>query len=194
MDAFHTYLARQSTAKIGIWALVLILLAVLIAILPTVGFVRGFTMGTLHPVAEFDSGEVFELNDPTPFSGYYLSLSVDERDADVPPMEISITNAKGEVPTQSINRWNSMMGREYKQFLKVPKQTDGKLTFHIQTESNEDLLIFRQIEDVIEHEISKARLLWFAALIPLAMGLCLLMVILIRAINDSSKVDLHVSS
>lgn len=194
MTAFHTYLARQSTAKIGIWALVLILIAVLIAVLPTVGFVRGFTVGAVHPIAEFDTAEVYELVDPTPFSGYYLSMPVNSRDDEVPPMEISITNAQGEVPTQPIKRWNSMMGREYKQFLKIPKQDDTKLTISIQTERNESMLIFRSLEDVVEHEIARARILWFAALVPLAMGLCLLMVILIRAVNDSSKVDLHVSS
>ncbi|MDF1870558.1 MAG: hypothetical protein P1U30_09230 [Phycisphaerales bacterium] len=194
MTSFHIYLARQSTAKIGVWALVLIFFAVIIAIMPTVGFVKGFTQGTLHPVAEFDSAEVFEFVDPTPYSDYYLSLAVNDRDDEVPPMDISISNQEGDVPVRSINRWNSMMGREYKQFLTIPKQPQGILTIDIKTDRNESMFIFRRVEHVVEYELAKARLIWFVALIPLAMGLCLLMIILIRAINDSSKVDLHVSS
>jgi|GEM_PF-3454689 len=188
-----TFLARHSTVKIGLCALVLILVALLIAVYPTIRFVRGFTMGTLHPIAEFESGETFEFQDPNPFSAYYLSMSVSSRDAQLPEMDLSVSNTQGLIEGDPINRWNSVMGREYKQFLIIPVQSDGKLTIEINTPENEDFLIYRKIEDVIAHELDRAKLLWIIALVPLLCALGFLIIVLVRAINSSSRVDLYVS-
>ncbi|MDF1809197.1 MAG: hypothetical protein P1U42_05820 [Phycisphaerales bacterium] len=188
-----SFLAKYSTAKIGLCALALILFAFLIAVYPTIRFVRGFTTGTLHPVAEFESGEFFEFHDTDPISAYYISMSVSSRDAQLPEMDLSVSNSQGIIEGDPINRWNSVMGREYKQFLIIPEQSDGKLTIEINTPENEDFLIYRKIEDVIAHELDRAKLLWIVALVPLVCALGLLLIVLVRAINSSSRVELYVS-
>ncbi len=193
MTTNPSFLARQSTARIGLVALGLIFLSLLIAAYPTITFVRGFTTETLHPVAQFESGDRFEFIDPDPYSGYLLSMTVTQRDAPLPPMEISVINASGQVTGDPINRWNSVMGREYKQFLRIPSQPDGKLTITIDTPENENFLIFRTITDVVTKARSKAMPLWITALVPLTVAVFLLGVILVRAVNSSSSVNLHVS-
>ena len=193
MTTKPSFFARQSTAKIGLVALGLIFLALMIAAYPTITFVRGFTTDTLHPVAQFESGESFEFVDPNPYSGYLLSMTVTQRDAPLPPMEVAVISASGQVTGEPINRWNSVMGREYKQFLRIPAQDDGKLTIKIDTPENEDFLIFRTIGDVVTKNRSRAMPLWITALVPLALAVLLLGVILVRAVNSSSSVHLHVS-
>lgn len=193
MSIKPSFLARQSTARIGLVALGLIFLSLLIAVYPTITFVRGLTTETLHPVAQFESGEHFEFVDPDPYSGYLLSMTVTQRDAQLPPMEISVVNSAGEVTGEPINRWNSVMGREYKQFLRIPAQRDGKLTIQIDTPENEDFLIYRRIDDVASRAISRAMPLWILSLVPLGIAVLLLGVILVRAVNSSSSVHLHVS-
>jgi len=189
-----SFLSRQSTAKIGLLALGLIAISVAIAVFPTIGFVRAITIDALQPLALFDSGETFEFVDDDPYSDYFLSMTVTQRDQEIPPMEISITNAQGEVTGSSINIWNSVMGREYKQFLRIPTQPDGKLTFHIDTPENEDFLIFRRIGDVLSQAKSRALPLWTLAAVPLLCAIGCLGIILVRAVNASSRIELHVST
>lgn len=189
-----SFLSRQSTAKIGLIALGLILLSVVIAAYPTFTFVRSMVIESLHPIALFESGEEFAFVDQDPYSDYLLSMTVTERDAALPAMEISMLNADGAVTGTPMNRWNSVMGREYKQFLRIPAQADGKLTIRVDTPENEDFLIFRRIPDVIAQARSNAFPLWMTSLIPLVFAVALLGIILLRSINDSSNIRLHVSS
>ncbi|MBO6513702.1 MAG: hypothetical protein JJ974_07045 [Phycisphaerales bacterium] len=189
-----SFIARQSTARIGLLALGLIALTLIIAAIPTIMFVRSFTADTMEPVAYFESGEAFEFVDENPYSDYLLSMDVPVRDGPLPEMEISVTNSDGEIETQSMNVWISMMGREYKQFLRIPKQPDGKLTIRIDTQENEDFMIFRHIGDVAQNATSRSLPLWILALVPLAGVLCCFGIMLVRAINASSKIEMHVSS
>lgn len=189
-----SFLSRQSTAKIGLIALGLIALTLIIAAYPTYTFIRSFTTQSLEPIAEFESGETFEFIDDDPYSDYRLSMSVANRDTPVPPMEISITNAQGEVQTEQINLWMSMMGRQYKQFLHIPAQPEGALTIRIDTPENEDFMIFRHIGDVAEQAKNRALPFWLLSLIPLSGAIACFGIMLVRAVNASSRVDLHVSS
>jgi hypothetical protein len=189
----QSILSRQSTSKLTVLGIVLVLLSILIATYPTLTFVKGFTMGTLHPIAEFESGEDFSFVDDDPYSSYLLSMSVSERNAPIPEMEVSIETPDGEVVTESINRWNSVMGREYKQFLKIAPVESGKLRFRIDAEENEDFLLFRSINDVLDRELGRAIPIWLVALVPLMIAVGILGVILVRFINASSEINLHVS-
>lgn len=168
-------------------------IAILISAFPSYRFIDSFITNTLHPIAEFDSNEVFNFVDDDPYTPYYLSMSVTSRDAELPEMGVSITNAEGEVEGDPINRWNSVMGREYKQFLTIPKQPDGKFAIEVTTEESEDLLIYRRVQDVVAREIDRAKPFWFISLIPLLLGVGPIFVMLVRAVNNSSKVELHVS-
>jgi hypothetical protein len=188
-----TFLSRQSTTKLWMLTVGLVLLALLIATYPTLTFVRGFTIGSLHPLAEFESGEDFTFVDDDPYSSYLLSMTVSERNAPIPEMDVQITSADGEVETQSINRWNSIMGREYKQFLRIAPVPSGELRIRIDAQENEDFLLFRSINDVVDRELSRAIPIWIAALVPMLGAIMLLGVILVRFINASSEVNLHVS-
>ncbi len=189
----ETFISRQSTSKLTLLGVVLVLLAILIATYPTLTFVKGFTVGTLHPIAEFESGEDFTFIDDDPYSSYLLSMSVNERNAPIPEMHVTIDTADGQVQTKSINRWNSLMGREYKQFLWISPVESGKIQFHIETQENEDFLLFRSIDDVLDRELGRAIPIWLVSLVPLLLAIVLLGVILVRFINASSEVNLHVS-
>jgi hypothetical protein len=175
---------------LGIAAL-LLLLSLAIAIYPTLTFVRGFFMGTLHPLDQFDSGETVEFVDATPYSRYLLSMEVEERNPPLPDMQISVTDSSGNTPhTEQLNRWNAVMGREYKQFLVIEPPADGKLTIRIDTAENEDFLIFRNIEDVIEHEAKRSTPLWLVALLPLIAMLVLMGILITRLMRASEQVTL----
>lgn len=189
-----SFLSRQSTAKIGLVALGLIALAVAIAVYPTIQFGRAMSVEGLQPVATFESGETFEFIDPDPYSGYRLTMSVNERNSPLPPMEVSVSNADGEVEGTPIDMWSSVMGREYKHFLKLPPQPDGKLSISIDTPENENFLIFRKISDVVSEARARALPLWITSLIPLGAAIFCLGIILVRAVNASSKIEMHVSS
>ncbi|MGJ8635348.1 MAG: hypothetical protein ACSHX5_00685 [Phycisphaerales bacterium] len=189
-----SFLSRQSTAKIGLLALGLIALALLIAAYPTYTFIRSFTTDSLHPIAQFESGETFEFIDDDPYSDYRLSMSVTHRDAPVPPMEMSVTNDQGEVQTNELDVWISLMGREYKQFLRIPQQPEGKLTIRIDTDENEDFMIFRHIGDVALQSKNRAIPFWILSLVPLLGAFGCFGIMLVRAVNASSKIEMHVSS
>lgn len=189
-----SFLSRQSTAKIGLLALGLIALSIAIAVYPTIRFGRAISVEALQPLAMFESGESFEFTDDEPYSDYLLSMTVAERDTPIPAMEITITNEQGEVTGTSMNLWVSVMGREYKQFLRIPAQADGKLTLRIETPENEDFLIFRKISDVMEQAKSRALPLWILALLPLLGAFGCFGIMLVRAVNASSKIEMHVSS
>lgn len=189
-----SFLSRQSTAKFGLLALGLIALALLIAVFPTISFVRTFTNGSFEPITEFQSNESFEFVDDDPYSDYLLSMSTTNRDAPVPPMEIIITNSQGVVEGRAINTQVSMMGREYQQFHRLPAQSDGKLTIRIDTPENQEFLIFRQIGDVAMHAKNRALPFWILSLLPLLGALGCFGIMLVRAVNASSKIEMHVSS
>ncbi len=184
-------LRRLSNAHLlGIAALML-LLSVAVAFGPTIRFVRGFFVGTLHPLEQFDSGETVEFVDPDPYSGYLISMEVEERNPPLPDMEISISTSGGTTPeTSRIDRWNSMMGREYKQFLVIEPPEDGRLTIRIDTEENEDFLIYRRIDDVLEREVRAAAPMWIAATVPLTLMIITLCIILTRLMRESDKPSL----
>lgn len=189
-----SFLSRQSTAKVGLLALVLIALSTAIAVYPTLRFGRAISIEALQPIASFESGETFEFSDDDPYSEYLLSMTVTERDTPIPPMEITITNTQGEVAGTSMNLWNSVMGREYKQFLRLPAQPDGMLTLRIETPENEDFLIFRRFGDAFQEAKSRALPLWILALLPLLIAFGCFGIMLVRAVNSSSKIEMHVSS
>ena len=184
-------LRRLSNAHLlGIAALMLLLSGV-IAFAPTIRFVRGFFVGTLHPLEQFDSGETVEFIDPDPYSGYLLSMEVEERNPPLPEMDIAIATSDGGAPeTSRIDRWNAMMGREYKQFLVIEPPEDGRLTIRIDTEENEDFLIYRRIDDVFEREIRAAAPLWITAAVPLMVMVVALGLILSRMMRESDKPSL----
>lgn len=184
-------LKRLSNLRLlGIAALML-LLSVAIAIYPTLTFVRGFFMGTLHPLEQFDSGETLEFHDQTPYSHYVLSMEVDERNPPLPNMQIAVTASDGTVPhTEPVNRWNSIMGREFKQFLVIEPPADGRLTIRIDTEDNEDFLVYRRIEDVIEHELKRSTPLWLVACVPLVIMIVLVGILITRLMRDSDQLSL----
>ncbi|MCA9274772.1 MAG: hypothetical protein KDA29_01990 [Phycisphaerales bacterium] len=184
-------LKRLSNLRLlGIAALML-LLSVAIAIYPTLTFVRGFFIGTLHPLEQFDSGETLEFSDDSPYSRYVLSMEVDERNPPLPDMQVMITASDGTVPhTEPINRWNSIMGREFKQFLVIEPPADGRLTIRIDTEDNEDFLVYRRIEDVVEHELKRSTPLWLVACVPLVIMIVLMGILITRLIRDSDQLSL----
>lgn len=184
-------LKRLSNLRLlGIAALML-LLSVAIAIYPTLTFVRGFFIGTLHPLDQFDSGETLEFSDDSPYSRYVLSMEVDERNPPLPDMQVMITASDGTVPhTEPINRWNSIMGREFKQFLVIEPPADGRLTIRIDTEANEDFLVYRRIEDVVEHELKRSTPLWLVACVPLVIMIVLVGILITRLIRDSDQLSL----
>lgn len=186
-------LGRISIAGLLFIALVLIVLGVLAAAYPSITFVRNFMIGSLQPLEIFDSGEQLNFVDEEPYSSYYLSMEVDERNADLPEMQIEILTSDGTPPvTSPINRWNSMMGREYKQFLVIEPPADGRLSITVSTPENEDFLIYRSIEDVFEREIRRAMPLWLLAALPFLGAVAMLGLVLMRLINTSSKVDLRI--
>ncbi len=173
--------------------MILVMLGLLIAAYPTYTFVRGLVIGSLHPLEQFDSGETLEFTDSDPYSGYLLSMEVDERNAAIPPMEIDLRTSDGTPPeTSPIDRWNSIMGREYKQFLVIEPPTDGRLTIRIDTVDSEDFLIYRRIDDVFERSIRRSMPLWITAALPLLGGGILLGVVLVRLVNTSSRVELRI--
>lgn len=183
---------RLSITTLLIIALVLFVLGVLLAILPTYSFIRNFAVGTLHPLEVFDSGEAVEFIDDNPYSGYLLSVEVDELSAPLPEMNIVITTSDGTSPqTSEINRWNTLMGRDYKQFLMIEPPADGLLNIQINTPENEDFLIYRRIDDVLEREIRRTLPEWTVSSIPILGSLAILMRILIRMITTSSNLDLE---
>lgn len=186
-------LGRISTAGLLFIAMVLIGLGLLTAAYPTFTFVRQFMISTLQPLEIFESGETIEFVDDDPYSDYYLSMEVDERNADLPEMQVDIVTSNGTAPvTSPINRWNSMMGREYKQFLVIEPPPDGQLSITITTAETEDFLIYRDVQDVFEHEIRRAMPLWVLAAVPLLVTVLILGLVLMRLINTSNKVDLRI--
>lgn len=186
-------LGRISIAGLLFIALVLLVLSIVIAVYPTYTFLRSFVVGSLHPLEQFDSGETLEFFDEDPYTGYLLSMEVDERNATIPPMEIEVRTSEGGRPeTSPINRWNSVMGREYKQFLVIEPPADGRFTIMIETEDSEDFLIYRRIDDVFERAVHRSMVLWLLAALPLLGALAMLALVLMRVINSSSKVDLRI--
>ena len=186
-------LKRLSNAHtLGIAAL-LLLLSIMLAAPPTYAFVRGFVIGTLHPLDQFDSGETHAFHDPDPYSGYLLTMEVDTRNAPIPDMQIDLRASDGSAPTtHKVNRWSSMMGREYKQFLEIDPVKDGELTIRIDTQDNEDFLIYRNIGDVIEHEAKRAAPLWIAACIPFVCAVLLFVIAVARFVKNSGKLELGI--
>lgn len=186
-------LKRLSNAQLlGISAL-LLLLSVAIAILPTVSFLRGFMVGTLHPLEQFDSGETLEFVDPDPYSGYLISMEVDERNASLPPMQIQLTSSDGtETRTSRIDRWNSVMGREYKQFLVIEPPADGRFTIRIDTPDDEDFLIYRRIDDVIEREARSSAPIWIVASIPFVLMIIGLGIVFSRVMLNSDDPTIEI--
>jgi hypothetical protein len=186
-------LGRLSVAGMLLVALLMIVLFILIAAYPSVTFVRNMFVGTLLPLEQFDSGETLTFEDTGSYTGYLISMEVDERNADLPTMQVEILNSQGNAPVSSpLNRWNSVMGREYKQFIEIDPPDDGKLTITIETEESEDFLIHRRIDDVFEREVLRSTPLWIVSLIPLMIAVVLIAIAMIRMINESSKVDLRV--
>lgn len=183
----------MSNAQIALSATILLIVAIAIASYPSLRFVRGVIVGTLHPLAEFDSNEPFEFYDDNPYTTYWLAMQVDERNAALPEMDVNIVSTLGEVQSESINRWSSMMGREYKQFLIVTPPADGRFSITITTDANEDFTIFRRPEDVLKHELNRAAPMWIVAGFPFVCTLCLFGVVVYRIITASSKIELQVS-
>ncbi|MFK7758668.1 MAG: hypothetical protein AB8C13_01835 [Phycisphaerales bacterium] len=185
---------RRSTPQLIGAAALCFALALIIAAIPTVVFVQTFINQAAKPIAEFPSNQPFEFVDDTPYSSYYLSIQVLDRDADLPEMTTLITNKAGEeIVGEPRNRWSSMMGRQYKRFLKIDQQNQGPLNFSVNTPQPQTLLIFRKVEDVSELALNKALPLWIISLLPLLAMVALLGIVLVRAINASSTVNMKIS-
>ena len=171
----------------------LLILCLLTVASPSLRFVRGVFTGSLHPLDQFDSGETLEFEDPQPYSNYLLAMEVDERHQAVPEMQVNIHTSTGEEPiTRPINRWNSVMGREYTQFLIIESPIDGKLTITIETEQNQDFLIYREINDVLEHELKRVTPFWIGGIILLVLSVILFSIALMRLIRQSEQLDLQI--
>lgn len=185
-------IARLSNPRLALIATILLLLSMLIAFYPSLRFVRGVIIGTLHPLAEFDSNEPFEFYDDNPYTTYWLAVQVDDHDAPIPQLDVNIVSTLGEVQTESINRWSSMMGRKYKQFMIVTPPADGRFSINITTESNEDFTIFRRPEDVLKYELNLAAPIWIVAGFPFVCSLFLFGIVVFRLATASNKIDLQI--
>jgi len=169
----------------------LFVLAVLVAVYPTVTFTRVFLTESLHPLETFDSGETIELNDPDPYSNYVLTMEVESRNAPVPSMDVTMTGSTGAEPsTRPMNRWTSIMGREYKQFLEIVQPGDGRLTITIRTDEPEDFLIYREMDDVFERAVNGSIVLWIVAAVPLVGALACIVAAIVLGIREGGRIEL----
>lgn len=184
-------LKRLSNLQLLGITVLLLVLSFGLAVYPTVSFVRGFFMGTLHPLELFDTGETVSFVDPTPYSGYLISMEVGERNAEVPALDIQLAKSDGSVPeTIVIDRWNSIMGREYKQVLLIDPIPDGHLTIRIESEENQDFLLYRQIDDVLERELGRSMPLWIVALCPFVLTILCIGILMARYLREPDQPSL----
>lgn len=185
-------LSRVSTAQLALATVMLIVVALAVAVYPTVAFVREFVVGALQPVARFDANEPYAFTDPDPYASYNLAIEVDGRAQTLPEMDVRLDTVQGPAQTQPLDRWSSLMGRQYSHFLSIAPPPEGVLDIEITTEGNEDFVLFREIEDVYAKALGRAVPLWVVALIPLVLGLAALGMTIARLAYSSGEVRLRV--
>ena len=168
----------------------LIVLSVLIAIYPTYTYLRAVVQDAMFPLVQFDSNELVEFQDDDPYARYVLALDIDHPDEPLPSIDVEISSPDGEVTTHDINQWARLFGREYRRFLVIDAPNTGRFNLKVGTDSNEDFILYRSIEDVAAKQTRRSLPLWIVACVPLALSFGTLVLILLRAMRDSDHVSL----
>lgn len=184
-------LGRLSTSRLFLIAGLLAVLGLALAIYPTVSWVRVFIEGALRPLATFQTGERFRLVDPDPYSDYVLGVEVDTRNAPTPAIDATVLDDGGDpVPTRPIDRWVSLMGREYKQFLEIDQPGDGVLEIVASADETEDIQISRNTDDVAARAARRMLPLWILAGLPVLLAIGVMVYAIARGVREGDKMDL----
>lgn len=177
---------RPSVTTLLIVAMALFVIGLLLAAWPTYSFIRNTAEGTLHPLEVFGSGEAITLIDDAPYSGYLLSVRVDDAGSALPEMDAAITTSDGAAAqTSRTDRWDTRNGRDYRQFLEIEPAPDGRLEILIRSPQQNDILLYRRPGEVLAHEARRAMAEWTVASIPI------LARVLLRSIVSPSEIGLE---
>lgn len=183
-------LTRLRIPHLFLITLALVVLSILIAIYPSYAFLRAFIKDGMFPLEQFDSHELVEFHDEDPYARYILAIDIDHPDEPLPSVNVVVDSPDGEVTTTDINQWVMLFGREYRRFLVIDAPETGRFNLTVETESDEDFLLYRSIEDVAAKQTRRSLPLWILACVPLTLAFATLVFILLRAMRESDHVSL----
>lgn len=183
-------LTRLRIPHLFLITLALIVLSILIAIYPSYAYLRAFIKDGMFPLVQFDSNELVEFQDEDPYARYILALDIDHPDEPLPSVNVVVDSPDGEITTTDINQWVMLFGREYRRFLVIETPETGRFNITVETDSHEDFLLYRSIEDVAARQTRRSLPLWILACVPLALAVATLVLILLRAMRESDHVSL----
>ena len=187
-------LRRLSNSQLVLCAVLFLLIAMVIAAYPTYTFVRGFVVGALYPLEQFDANTTVNFKDDDPYARYVLALDVDHPDEPLPAIHVNLDSPDGEVITEETNQWARLFGREYRRFLIITAPPSGRFNVTVESDSNADFLIYRKIDDVYERELGRSMILWITACVPVIPMLTCISIVLWRIIHASDKLTLDLDS
>lgn len=182
-----------STPRLLLAAVLLIVLALLIASLPSVRFFTQTFEQTMFTTAEFDANNEVTIDLPDDRTRYILAAVVDDPQEQPPATELTIRTPKGEdVEHWESNGWMSKFGDHYRRIAQFRAPESKQVVITAVSGPNEDFVILRQPYDVIDYNLSVVRPWWIAGAVPFVLGVALIAFVICRKIFQKED-DLRLS-